>query len=96
MSTRPDLIVIIRDVERRPFRIDLDHGAVRVAARCHEGALQRPERIALSAHQLGEYLGDVLRLTRRYRYVVDHCTQALHSDEKGPRCPSGLAQDATR
>jgi hypothetical protein len=45
--------------------------AMRVAARCHEGALQRPERIPLAAHQLGEHLGDVLRLTRRYRYVVD-------------------------
>jgi len=27
-----------------------------------------PKRIALAAHQFGEHLGDVLRLTRRYRY----------------------------
>jgi len=66
------LIVICRDVERRPLRIDLDHSAVGIAARGHEGALERPERIRLSAHQFGEDLGDALRLTRGYRYVVDH------------------------
>jgi hypothetical protein len=69
---KDDLIVIPRDIERRPFRIDLDHRAVRVAACRHEGTLQWPKWIALAAHQLGEHLGNVLRLTGRYRYVVDH------------------------
>jgi hypothetical protein len=41
-----DLIVVFWDIERRPFRVDLDHRAVRVAARCHEGALQRPQMFA--------------------------------------------------
>src|SRR5947209_8742578 len=66
------LVVVLRDVERGPFRIDLDHSAVRVVARRHESALKWPERIALAAHQLGEHLGNVLRLARRYRYMVDH------------------------
>src|SRR5271163_3375907 len=75
-----DLIVILRDIECRPFRIDLDHSSVRVAACCHEGALQRPEWIALAAHQLGEHLGDALRLTRWYRNVVDHWHSPMRHD----------------
>src|SRR5215475_11111737 len=75
--TEHHLIVIFRDIERRLFRINLDHSAVRVAAGCHEGTLQRPERIALAAHQLGEHFGDVLWLTRWYRYMVDHSNSPL-------------------
>ena len=50
-------------------RIDLDHRAVHVAARRHEGTFERPERVALAAHQFGQDLGDMARLARRNRYV---------------------------
>jgi hypothetical protein len=43
-------------------------------------ALQRPERIALAAHQLGEHLGNALRLTRRNRNVVDHWHSPMHQE----------------
>jgi len=38
----------------------------------HEGAFERAEREAFSAHQLGQHFGHVLRFTRRDRYVMDH------------------------
>jgi len=51
--TKHDLIVMIRYVERRALRVDLDHRAVRIAARRHEGACERAERKALAVHQFG-------------------------------------------
>ena len=50
-----DLVVVRRNLERRLFRIDLDHRAVLVAARRHVGAFERPERKAFAVHQLGEH-----------------------------------------
>jgi hypothetical protein len=67
-----DLIVAGRDIERRALRVDLDHRAVGVAARRHEGAVERAERKALAVHQFGQHFGDMLRRTRRDRYVMDH------------------------
>jgi len=58
-------------------RIDLDHRAARVAARRHEGTFERPERMALAAHQFAKDLGDMARLARRHRYVVGHCTSPM-------------------
>jgi hypothetical protein len=66
------LIVAVWDVERRALRVDLDHRAVLVAARRHEGTFERAERKTLAAHEFGQHLGNVLRLTRRDRYVMDH------------------------
>src|SRR6185437_261539 len=65
-----DLVVVGRDVERRPVRVDLDHVAVRPHG--HKGAFERAERHAFSAHHLGENLGDVLRVARGDRDMVDH------------------------
>jgi hypothetical protein len=62
--------------KRGALRVDLDYRAVRVAARRHKGAFERAERKALAVHQFGQHLGDVLRLARRDRYVMDH-----------PKCP---------
>ena len=94
-----DLIVVVRDVEGRPIRIDLDHRAVLVAARRHKGALERPERVALAAHQLGQNLGDVARLACRDRYVVDHdlalsCRREAFCSTPGRRHKAGLATAA--
>jgi hypothetical protein len=50
---------------------------VLVAARRHKGAFERTERVALAAHQLGQHLGDVLRVARRDRDVMDHCEALL-------------------
>jgi hypothetical protein len=41
------------------------------------GADERPERMALAAYQFGQDLGDMARLARRNRYVVDHCTYPM-------------------
>src|SRR5215469_16151557 len=70
-----DLIIAVWDVERRSLRVDLDHAALRVAARRHKCAFQRTEWKALAAHQFGQHLGNVLRLTRST------------SPEFRPRCP---------
>src|SRR5262249_4491615 len=67
-----DLIVTFRHDECRALRVDLDHRAVRIAACRHEGAFERAERKALAVHQFGQNFSNVLRLTRRDRYVVDH------------------------
>jgi hypothetical protein len=67
-----DLIITVRYVERYPLRVDLDHRAVRVVACRHEGAFKRAERNTRGVHQFSQNLGDVLRLTRRDRYVMDH------------------------
>src|SRR5512132_3659677 len=80
-----DLIVGGRNVESGALRIDLDHRAMRVAARRHEGVFEWPERMALAAHQFGQDLGDMARLARRNRYVVDHCASPL---PVGTRCRS--------
>ena len=72
--TEHDLVVAGRNVESGALRIDLDHRAVLVATRRHEGTFERPERMALTAHQFGQDLGDMARLARRNRYVVDHFT----------------------
>src|SRR5512147_641134 len=72
-----DLTVAGRNVESRALRIDLDHRAVRVATRRHEGAFEWPERMALAAHQFGQDLSDMARLAGRNRYVVDHCASPI-------------------
>src|SRR5215472_12331679 len=48
-----------------------------VAARRHEGAFDRAERMALAAHQFRPRLGDMAPLARRDRYVVYHCTSPM-------------------
>jgi hypothetical protein len=51
-----DLIVAGRNVESGALRIDLDHRALRVSARRHEGPFERLERVALAAHQFDQDL----------------------------------------
>src|SRR6516162_8709041 len=85
------LIVAVWDVERCPLRVDLDHRAVRVAARRHEGAFERAERKALAAHQLGQHLGHVLRFTRRDRYVMDHPSALLSGGGTVGSCSVALS-----
>src|ERR1051326_3335554 len=67
-----DLIVLIRDVQRRALGVNLDHRPVLVAACRHVRSFQRPEGIALTRHQFGQNLSHMLRLARGYRYVMDH------------------------
>src|SRR4051794_40639464 len=64
-----DLVIAGRNVESGALRINLDHRAVLVATRRHEGAFQRSKRMALTAHQFGEDLGDMARLACWNRYV---------------------------
>ena len=85
------LIVAVRDVERGVVWVDLDHRAVRVAARRHEGAFERAERKALSAHQFGQDFGYVLRLTRRDRYVMDHANALRYGSRRRRALLCGLA-----
>src|SRR5512132_1982368 len=80
-----DLIVAGRNLDSGALRINLNHRAVRVAARRHEGAFERSEWMALAAHQFGQDFGDMARLARRNRYVVDHCASPL---PVGTRCRS--------
>jgi hypothetical protein len=61
-----DLLVAGRNVERGALGVDLDHRAVHVTARRHEGAFELSERMALAAHQFRQDFGDMARLPRRY------------------------------
>src|SRR6516162_2091339 len=72
--SKHDLIVAVWNVERGTLRIHFDHRTMRIAACCHERALERPERVTRAAHQFSQDLGNTARLARRNRYVVDHCT----------------------
>ena len=96
-----NLVVPIRNIERRAVRVNLDHGSMLVAACCHVGSLERPEWMALTTHQFGEDLGYALRLARWNRYVMDHeGPPMLHYRGPDPRLVvptatillSGLAQ----
>ena len=64
---------------------------MRVAARRHEGAFERAERKALSAHQLGQHFGYVLRLTRRDRYVMDHPNALRYGSRRRRALLGGVA-----
>jgi hypothetical protein len=79
------LIIAVWDVERRALRADLDHRAVRVAARRHKGVFKWAERKAVAAHQFYQYLGNVLQLTRRDRHVVDHPNPLRSGSPSSPR-----------
>ena len=70
------LIVVRRDVERRPVRVDLDHRAV--AARRHERAFERAERDA-AAEKQGSALG------RLARQVADRARDLFHLREDEAR-----------
>src|SRR5690348_8508258 len=63
--TKHDLIVAFGDVERRPVGVHFDHRTMRIAARCHERTLKRPERVTPTAHQFSQDFGDVARLAGR-------------------------------
>src|SRR3954454_9501785 len=63
--SKHDLIVAVWDVERGTLRVHFDHRTMRIAARCHEPALERPERVTSAAHQFSQDLGHMARLARR-------------------------------
>ena len=64
------IAVIGIDIGKNSFHV-VGHDQRAVAARRHECAFERPERKALAVHQFGQNLGNVLRRTRRDRYVMD-------------------------
>jgi hypothetical protein len=77
-----NLPVIRARHQRDALGIDLDHRAMLIAAHRHERVGDTAgKRIRTAIHQLGQHIGDVLRIARRYRHMVDH----LVASSVGPK-----------